>query len=58
MINKDTNPNASGDVELQIDSEEVIKCIYMSADSLNSSNVTLAGYRFVAGNATPQGIFA
>jgi hypothetical protein len=34
MLNKDTNPNASGVVNLTISSKEAIKCLYLSAPAL------------------------
>ena len=56
IINKDTNPNASGVVNVTISSNEIIKCQYLSAPSLSStSGVTWMGYSFINGSSAPQG---
>ncbi len=58
FINKDTNPNASGVVQINSISSFNISCIYMSASSLSSKNITIAGYSFIPGNFSIQGNFA
>jgi hypothetical protein len=56
MINKDTNPNASGVVQLLIGSNDQLECLYLSAPTLASTaNVTWAGYSFIGGSSVPQG---
>ena len=56
MLNKDTNPNATGVVQLLIQSTDVLKCLYLSASSLSATtNVTWAGYTFIGGTSAPQG---
>lgn len=56
MLNKDTNPNATGVVQVLIQSTDVLKCLYLSASSLSATtNITWAGYTFIGGNSTPQG---
>jgi hypothetical protein len=55
IINKDTNPLASGAVQINMITDLQMNCIYMSASSLTSKNITLAGYSFIGGNSTPQG---
>lgn len=58
LLNKDTNPNASGVVQILIYSNDVMQCQYLTAPSLNAtSNVSWAGYYFVGGNIIPQGNF-
>lgn len=56
IINKDTNPNASGVVNATISSRESIKCHYLTAASLSATTgVTWMGYSFNSGSSAPQG---
>jgi hypothetical protein len=56
LINKDTNPNASGVVNVTVNSTDYIKCLYLTAPSLSAtSGVTWMGYSFISGNSVPQG---
>lgn len=58
MINKDVNPNATGVVQLLIQSNDVLKCLYLTASSLSATtNITWAGYTFIGGTSAPQGNF-
>lgn len=47
LINKDTNPSASGVVQINAASSYNMSCMYMSASSLSSKNISIAGYYFV-----------
>jgi hypothetical protein len=58
FINKDTNPNASGVVQINIATSYNISCMYLTASSLSSKNITIAGYSFIPGNFSTQGNFA
>lgn len=56
MINKDVNPNATGVVQLLIQSNDALKCLYLTASSLSAAtNITWAGYTFIGGTSAPQG---
>ena len=57
ILNKDTNPSASGKVEVRMRDPSGLNCMYLSADSLSSTNMTLGNYTFASGNAAPQGTF-
>lgn len=58
-MNKDTNPNASGEVEINLKTKTGVNCIYYSADSLNSITAgTIGGLSFVANNSNPVGNFS
>lgn len=58
FINKDLNPAASGVVQVNMNTNYYMACMYMSASDLSSKDITIAGYRFRADNTTPQGNFA
>ena len=58
LINKDINPNASGIIQINMKSPNLMKCLYMSASSLTSSSLTLGGYYFIGNNSAPQGNFS
>jgi hypothetical protein len=58
LINKDINPNASGVVQINIVSSNSMQCLYMTASSLTSSDLTLGGYSFIGNNAAPQGNYS
>lgn len=56
LLNKDTNPNASGVVKILIKANDNIQCLYLTGSSLNATtNITWAGFTFIGGNSTPQG---
>jgi hypothetical protein len=56
LINKDINPNASGPVQITVNSSDIMKCLYLSAPNLSSTtNVTWMGYTFNSGSSAPQG---
>jgi hypothetical protein len=56
ILNKDTNPNASGVVNVTLNSRESIKCHYLTAPFLNSTTgVRWMGYTFISGSSVPQG---
>ena len=57
ILNKDTNASASGTVSVKMRDPSGLNCMYLSASSLSSTNVTLGGYSFVGGNSVPQGLF-
>jgi hypothetical protein len=58
LINKDINTNSSGTVEVKASSNDYFECLYLSAPSLTSTTgITLAGYTFNGGSATPVGNF-
>lgn len=59
LINKDTNPNSSGVVQIKANSNDYARCLYLSAPSLSStSGVSWAGYNFIAGSSVPQGSYS
>ena len=58
LINKDINTNATGTVFVNSTNHDPIRCLYLTGTSLSSKTVSLAGYTFAAGNATPQGNFS
>lgn len=52
ILNKDTNPNATGEVDITLHYASGMRCMYLSAPNLSStSNTTFAGMSFV-GNST------
>lgn len=56
LLNKDTSANASGVVQVLVQSTDVLKCLYLSASSLSATaNITWAGYSFIGGTSAPQG---
>ena len=56
LLNKDTNPNASGVVQILIKANDIIQCLYLTGSSLSATtNITWAGFTFIGGNSTPQG---
>jgi hypothetical protein len=58
ILNKDTNPNASGEVVVNLEDTSGMNCFYYSADSLNSTTSgTIGGLTFVANNSAPVGNF-
>jgi hypothetical protein len=57
LLNKDTNSSASGVVTLNSSSRADVSCIYLSATSLSSKTVTLAGMSLTSGNSTLQGSY-
>jgi hypothetical protein len=58
IINKDTNPNITGVVEVTLDYPDGMRCLYLSAPDLSStSNITFAGMYFVGNNSNYVGAF-
>ena len=57
LLNKDVNTSASGTVFVESTNRDQMSCIYLSASSLNSKTVTLAGLSFTGNNSAPQGTF-
>jgi hypothetical protein len=57
IINKDINPSASGVVQINMTSSFNMTCLYMSASDLSSKDISIAGYKFRAGNTSAQGTF-
>jgi len=57
LLNKDTNSSAAGVIKLNTTSKADVSCIYMSATTLSSKTVTLAGMSMTSGNATLQGSY-
>lgn len=56
ILNKDTNPSASGTVQVKISYFSGMSCVYLSASSLDAtSGWTLGGLSFVANSSTPLG---
>lgn len=58
ILNKDTNPNASGEVQVSLQTKTGVNCIYYSANSLNSLTAgTIGGLSFLDNNSSPVGNF-
>ena len=58
IINKDLNPNASGVINLKHPSTVGLRCYYLSAPSLDSTqNITFAGMYFVGNSSDYAGEF-
>lgn len=59
IINKDSNPSASGVVNLLIYSNDQLECLYLTAPTLSeTTNIKWAGYNFVGNSSTPQGSYS
>lgn len=58
LLNKDTNPNASGTVDVKISYTNGITCMYLSAANLSSTEgISFNGFTFVSNTSTPVGNF-
>lgn len=57
ILNKDTNPLVSGIVSVKMNDPSGLKCMYLSADNLSSTNVTIGNYSFFSGDSAPSGTF-
>lgn len=58
LLNKDTNPNASGTVDVRLSYTSGISCMYLSAENLTSTEgISFNGLSFVANSSIPVGDF-
>ena len=57
LLNKDSSSAASGTVFVESTNTHPLRCIYMSASSLTSKTIRLAGVSFVGGNSSYQGTY-
>ncbi len=59
ILNKDTNVNASGTVDLKLSIATGIKCMYISANNLSdTTNINFAGLKFGPNNSFPTGTYS
>lgn len=56
IINKDTNPNISGTVDIKLPFTEGIRCVYLSAPTLDeTANITFGNLSFVSNSTNYVG---
>lgn len=59
ILNKDTNASRNGVVKVTMKDKTGLHCMYVKASSLSAtSGISIAGYDFISGTSTPQGLFA
>ena len=59
LLNKDSNSSAKGTVSVYLSYKTGIRCMFLSAASLNSTaGISLNGYSFTSNNSNAQGEFA